>query len=94
MSETSKKYVKKDHSKIERKVVSARVDSTVVNAFNDASHDAKSMGYIISMSDVVEIALRDAIDEFSKISGIDYLQKERESKQKDWQVKFSNLFEI
>lgn len=77
MPNSDRKYVKKNHGSVEKKVISARIDSAVAKAFQNASVDAKSEGYSMSMSDVIEIALRDAIDEFSNISGVEYLKGER-----------------
>ena len=51
------KYIKQNRKEDEKKVMSTRVRSIVIDAFQNASEAAKNYGYSISLSDVVEIAL-------------------------------------
>jgi len=69
------KFVKKDSDHDKKRMVNARVDSELMKAFKNASANAKSNGYKITLSGVVEGALVEAITEYEQISGVKFLRK-------------------
>jgi len=79
------KYVKKNKKENEKKMISTRVHVMTLNAFNNASNDAKENGYSISMTEVIEQALREAVIEYKHISGVDFLDIERQKLIKEWE---------
>ncbi len=82
------KHLKKILKEDEKKVISTRVRTVVLNAFQKASQVAeKEYGYRLSLSDVVETALKEAIDEFAVLEEKtydDYLAKQLEKLQEEW----------
>jgi len=89
MSLVNNKYVKKNRTESDKKVVSARIKTIVLSAFQNASDAAKDMGYEINLADAVEGGLMEAISEFKQISGVDYydLEKIKRAKQLDDKLK-------
>ena len=85
-----KKYVKKNQKNKEKKVVSARINAVVANAFQNASNAANKMGYEINLVDVIEVGLRDAIDEFKQVSGTDYFELEQGRVVEQWGDKWGD----
>jgi type I site-specific restriction-modification system R (restriction) subunit len=79
------KYIKKNRKSDEKKVVSTRIKKHIFDAFQNASEASKDYGYSISLSDVVETALIDAVKEFAEVSDIDYLDIELGRLQKEWE---------
>jgi hypothetical protein len=60
------------HSADKKKVVSARVSGAVVEALSDAENDVKALGYKFSISNIIDKALNDTLEELKEITGIDY----------------------
>lgn len=79
------KYVKKNKKENKKKMISTRVHVMTLNAFNNASIDAKENGYSILMTEVIEQALREAVLEYKHISGKDFLDMERQKLVKKWE---------
>ena len=82
------KYVKKNRKEDEKKVMSTRVRSIVFDAFQNASEAAKDYGYSISLSDVVETALKETITELADEIGINYLDEEYKKLTKNWEDEY------
>jgi hypothetical protein len=71
-------YIKKIKTdKDAKKVVSVRVPEIVVNAFNNAGVEAKEFGYELKMSNVIEVALINALNELKDETGVDFLKLEK-----------------
>jgi hypothetical protein len=87
------KYIKKNHKEDEKKVMSTRVRSIVFDAFQNASEAANGYGYSISLSNVVETALKETIAELAEVCGIDYLDEEHKKLQKSWDEAFEKEME-
>jgi hypothetical protein len=68
------KYLKPNESKIDRKVVSTRVTVSTAYAFAEAVKVAEKNGAQLSLQDVVEIALKDAINEVNNAYDVDCWQ--------------------
>jgi hypothetical protein len=62
------------YSADKKKVVSARVSEIVVEALNDAEKDVAPLGYKFSISNIIEKALNDTLEELKIITGIDYYE--------------------
>jgi hypothetical protein len=69
-------YLRKKYKRDEKKMVSTRVRTYVLDAFQNAAEDANKNGYILSLSEVVETALIHAISEYTKEQEVDFLQVE------------------
>ena len=69
-------YLRKKYKRDEKKMVSTRVRTYVLDAFQNAAEDANKNGYILSLSEVVETALIHAISEYTKEQELDFLQIE------------------
>ena len=82
------KYVAKNRKEDEKRVVSVRIRRPVFEAFKGASIAAQKYGYSMSLSDVFETAMEDAITEFKEISGIDFQDIEKTSLHKEWEKKY------
>jgi len=87
------KYVKKNRKEDEKKVMSTRVRSIVFDAFQNASEAAKDHGYSISLSDVVETALKETITELAGEIGINYLDEEYKKLTKNWEDEYEKELE-
>jgi len=87
------KYVKKNRKEDEKKVMSTRVRSIVFDAFQNASEAAKDHGYSISLSDVVETALKETITELADEIGINYLDEEYKKLTKNWEDEYEKELE-
>ena len=71
-------YIKKIKTdKDKRIVVSVRVPEIVVNAFNSAGIEAEELGFEFKMTDVVEEALINTLDELKDETGVDFLKLEK-----------------
>ena len=70
------KFLKKTKSETEKKVVSSRVPVAVHDAFNRAVYIADKNGAKLSLSDVIETAMRDAVEEVRKVYDIDCFNNE------------------
>lgn len=71
-------YIKKIKTdKDAKKVVSVRIPEIVVNAFNNAGVEAKEFGYELKMSNVIEVALINALNELKDETGVDFLKLEK-----------------
>ena len=62
------------YSTDKKKVVSARVSEIVVEALNDAEKDVEQLGYKFCISNIIEKALNDTLEELKTITGIDYYE--------------------
>jgi energy-converting hydrogenase A subunit M len=87
------KYVKKNRKEDEKKVMSTRVRSIVFDAFQNASEAAKDHGYSISLSNVVETALKETITELADEIGINYLDEEYKELTKNWEDEYEKELE-
>ncbi|MRT64165.1 hypothetical protein FYM84_26910 [Pseudomonas sp. CAH-1] len=77
------KYLKQSESKTQRKVVSTRVTVSTANAFSKAVEIAEKNGAHLSLQDVVETALREAIAEVNNAYDIDCWQFEFDLESED-----------
>mgnify|MGYP001453674406 FL=1 len=80
------KYLKKNQKRDEKKMISTRVRTHVIDAFQNAAEDASLNGYTLTLSSIVETALEDAIGEYTKARGTDYLRIEEEKLHKEWEI--------
>ena len=80
------KYLKKNQKRDEKKMISTRVRTHVIDAFQNAAEDASLNGYTLTLSSIVETALEDAIGEYTKARGTDYLRIEEDKLHKEWQI--------
>ena len=60
------RYLRKKYKRNEKKMVSTRVKTYVLDAFQNAAEDANNNGYILSLSEIVESALIQAISEYKE----------------------------
>jgi len=77
-------YLRKKNKENEKKMVSTRVRTYVLDAFQNAAEDANRNGYILSLSSVVETALIHAISEYTEQQDIDFLKIERDKIEAEW----------
>ena len=82
------KYITKNRKEDEKRVVSVRIRKPVFEAFKGASLAAQKYGYSMSLSDVFETALEDAITEFKEISGIDFHDIEKTNLYEEWEKQY------
>ena len=80
------KYLKKNQKRDEKKMISTRVRTHVIDAFQNAAEDASLNGYTLTLSSIVETALEDAIGEYTKARGTDYLSIEEDKLFKEWEI--------
>ncbi len=73
---SNNKYLKQSESKTSRKVVSTRVTVSTANAFAKAVEIAEKNGAHLSLQDVVETALKEAIAEVNSAYDVDCWQFE------------------
>jgi hypothetical protein len=78
------RYLKKNEKSDEKKHVSTRIRSHVLEAFQNASEDAKLNGYTLTLSSVVEEALKHAISEYKDAKGTDFLEIELDKLHQEW----------
>jgi len=78
-------YLRKKSKENEKKMLSTRVRTYVLDAFQNAAEDANKNGYILSLSSVVETALEHAISEYTEQQDIDFLKIERDKIEAEWQ---------
>ena len=78
-------YLRKKYKSDEKKMVSTRVRTYVLDAFQNASEDANKNGYILSLSEVVETALRHAISEYTEKQDVDFLKIELDKIEAEWE---------
>jgi len=78
-------YLRKKYKQDEKKMVSTRVRTYVLDAFQNAAEDANKNGYILSLSSVVEAALRHAISEYTEEQEVDFLKIELDKIEVEWQ---------
>ena len=72
------KYLKKNRKLDQKKMISTRIRSYVVEAFQNASDEANKNGYSLTLSSVIEEALESSIAEYTEASGKDFLQIEKD----------------
>lgn len=77
-------YLRKKYKRDEKKMVSTRVRTYVLDAFQNAAEDANKNGYILSLSEVVETALRHAISEYTDKREVDFLKIETDKIEAEW----------
>ena len=77
-------YLRKKNKENEKKMVSTRVRTYVLDAFQNAAEDANRNGYILSLSSVVETALIHAISEYTEQQDVDFLKIERDKIEAEW----------
>ena len=78
------KYLKIKHKEDEKKMISTRVRTCVIDAFQNASEDASLNGYALSFSYVVEEALKQAISEYKEVREKDFLKIELDKLHQEW----------
>jgi hypothetical protein len=67
------KHIKKVNcSKERKKVVGARVPVDILNAIQDAESDSGQTGFTLSITEIIENALLDTLQELNQATGIDY----------------------
>jgi len=66
------RYLKKNQKEDEKKMISTRIRTHVIDAFQNASEDASLNGYTLTLSSIVERALKDAIGEYAEVKGTNY----------------------
>ena len=78
------KYLKIKHKEDGKKMISTRVRTYVIDAFQNASEDASLNGYTLSISYVVEEALKQAISEYKEVREKDFLKIELDKLHQEW----------
>ena len=78
------RYLKKKYREDEKKMISTRVRTYVIDAFQKAAEDASKNGYILSLSSVVETALKQAISEYTEAQEVDFLKIEKDKIMAEW----------
>ena len=78
------RYLKKNQKEDEKKMISTRIRTHVIDAFQNASEDASSNGYTLTLSSIVERALKDAIGEYAEVKGTNYLKIEKDRLYEEW----------
>ena len=78
------RYLKKNYKEDEKKMISTRIRTCVIDAFQKASEDASLNGFTLSLSLVVEEALKHAISEYKDEKGIDFLKIELDKLHQEW----------
>ena len=78
------KYLKRKSKEDEKKMISTRVRICVIDAFMNASEDASLNGFTLSLSSVVEEALKQAISEYKEEKGKDFLKIELDKLHQEW----------
>ena len=79
------KYLKKNRKLDQKKMISTRIRSYVVEAFQNASDEANKNGYSLTLSSVIEEALESSIAEYTEASGKDFLQIEKDKLEDEWE---------
>ena len=77
------KYLKKNRKLDQKKMISARIRTHVIEAFQNASDEANKNGYSLSLASVIEEALEYSIAEYTEVSGKDFLQHTASGKRLD-----------
>jgi len=57
-----------------KKMISARISKDVMDALSSAEEDAEALGYGFSITQIIEEALSDTLEELKQITGIDYYE--------------------
>ena len=78
------RYLLKNQKIDEKKHISTRIRSHVFEAFQNASDDAKLNGYTLTLSSVIEEALKHAINEYKEATGTDFLKLEIDKLDQEW----------
>jgi len=78
------KYLKRKSKEDEKKMISTRVRTCVIDAFMNASEDASLNGFTLSLSSIVEQALKQAISEYKEEKGKDFLKIELDKLHQEW----------
>ena len=78
------RYLKKNYKEDEKKMISTRVRTCVIDAFQKTSEDASLNGFTLSLSSVVEEALKHAISEYKDETGKDFLKSELDKLHQEW----------
>ena len=79
------KYLKKNRKLDQKKMISARIRTHVIEAFQNASDEANKNGYSLSLASVIEEALEYSIAEYTEVSGRDFLQIEKDKLEDEWE---------
>ena len=79
------KYLKKNRKFDQKKMISARIRTHVIEAFQNASDEANKNGYSLSLASVIEEALEYSIAEYTEVSGKDFLQIEKDKLEDEWE---------
>jgi hypothetical protein len=79
------KYLKKNRKLDQKKMISARIRTHVIEAFQNTSDEANKNGYSLSLASVIEEALEYSIAEYTEVSGKDFLQIEKDKLEDEWE---------